>query len=263
MELAGTRVLITGSSKGIGAAMAASFAAAGARVALAARSTDLIEALARQLSGTAHTIDLADPQQVGGFIERVEADGGPIDVLVNNAALETTTLIDHTDEDEIVTAITTNLIAPARLTRQVLPGMLARGRGHIVNVASLAGVFPVPSASIYSASKAGLTHFSAIVAADLKGTPVHVLNVEPGPVDTQMWTDFIHGEATPAAVKRFRQLQLIPMEQPGRVADDIVAAVRKDRRNLRYPKRMMAMYWLENAPRKVTELTLLGIRPKR
>jgi short-subunit dehydrogenase len=263
MELAGKRVLITGASKGIGAAMAVSFARAGARVALAARSTQLIEALARQLDGTAHTVDLSDEEQIAGFIDRVEADGGPIDVLVNNAAIETATLIDHTDEAEITAAITTNLIAPARLTRQVLPGMLARGRGQIVYVASLAGVFPVPSASIYSASKAGLTHFGGVVAADLKGTPVDVLVVEPGPVDTQMWTDFAAGEATPAAVKRFRLLQLIPMEQPGDVADDVVRAVQKNRRHLRYPKRLAAMYWLENAPRRVTELTLLGIRPKR
>src|SRR5436309_15904892 len=88
MELAGRRVLITGASRGIGQALAERFAAAGARVALVARSEGSLKELADRLGGTAHPADLGDPEQLAGLVERVEADGGPTDVLGNNAGVD-------------------------------------------------------------------------------------------------------------------------------------------------------------------------------
>src|SRR6266566_349809 len=95
MELAGKRVLITGASRGIGQALAERFTAAGARVALVARSEGPLKELADRLGGTAHPCDLCDPVELSGLIERVEADGGPIDVLVNNAGVDNVGFFTH------------------------------------------------------------------------------------------------------------------------------------------------------------------------
>ncbi len=101
MQLNGKRVLVTGASRGIGEALARSFSAAGATVALVARSDDQIQALARELSGDAYAADLSDPTQVAGLIARVERDGAPIDVLVNNAGLESTAGFTQAPDDEL------------------------------------------------------------------------------------------------------------------------------------------------------------------
>ena len=124
MEVRNTRVLITGASRGIGASLARAFASAGARVALAARSAEDIDALAHELGGSSYPLDLTDPNQLNGFVERVEADDGPIDVLVNNAGIETQDFVEDIAEDRLVQVVATNLLAPLRLTRQALPGMI-------------------------------------------------------------------------------------------------------------------------------------------
>jgi len=259
MDLNGRRVLITGASRGLGAALAEQFAGAGARVALAARSGDAITALASRLGGTAYTIDLSDPSQVDGFIERIEADGGPIDILVNNAAVETNRLIDEIDEADIARTISLNLTAPERLTRQVLPGMLQRGRGHIVNVSSMTGIANIPSTSVYSSTKAGLTHFTGGLWADLKGTPIGVTLVEPGPIDTDMWDNITAAPAVQAAVKRVEKLQLVPHMAPHTLADAVVKAVQRNKRHVRFPKRGLLLYLLENAPRRAMAACLAGV----
>src|SRR5438552_17574934 len=142
MELAGRRVMITGASRGIGEALAERFAAAGTRVALVARSEGPLKELAGRLGGTAHPADLADPEQVAGLVDRVEADGGPIDVLVNNAGIDTTGAFINTAPSDVEFLYRLNLVTPVELCRQLVPRMLDRGRGHIVNVSSLAGVGP-------------------------------------------------------------------------------------------------------------------------
>jgi uncharacterized protein len=157
----------------------------------------------------------------------------------------------------------TNLTAPMRLFRQVLPGMLERGRGHVVTISSLAGVFPVPATSIYSATKAGLTHYSNIVWADLKGTPIGVTTVEPGPVKTEMWDRFVEHATVAKAASRLARMQLIPQEAPERIASDVVRAVQRDKRHLRYPKRLYSSFLLESAPRRFTEALLVGQKPSR
>lgn len=111
MDLAGTRVLVTGASKGIGELAARAFAAKGARVAVAARSGDKLEPLANELNGDAYVVDLADPAQVENFIDRVEADGA-IDVLVNNAGLEDFTPIELLTSATIDQLISLNLATP-------------------------------------------------------------------------------------------------------------------------------------------------------
>src|SRR5437660_1369684 len=132
MELAGRRVLITGASRGIGQALAERFAAAGARVALVARSEGPLKELADRLGGTAHPADLSDPEQLTSLVERVEGDGGPIDVLVNNAGVDNVGFFTHVSSDDVEGLYRLNVIAPVELCRQVVPRMLDRGRGHVV-----------------------------------------------------------------------------------------------------------------------------------
>src|SRR3954462_12191713 len=137
MDLEGKGVVITGATRGIGRALAAGMAAAGADVRLVARSAEALDDLAEQVGGTAHPCDLTDPRAVAGLINRIEAEGGPIDVLVNNAGIDATGWLFDQAADELESLYRLNLITPTELCRQVVPGMLARGRGHIVNVSSL------------------------------------------------------------------------------------------------------------------------------
>jgi short-subunit dehydrogenase len=262
MDLQNKRVLITGASRGLGAALAESFAAAGAKVVLVARSAEAITALASRLGGVAYAVDLSDQSQVDGLIARIEADGGPIDVLVNNAAVETNRLVDEMDERDIVNTISLNLTTPERLTRQVLPGMLQRGRGHLVNVSSMTGIANIPSTSVYSSTKAGLTHFSGGLLADLKGTPIGITLVEPGPIDTDMWEHITASAAVQAAVKRVEKLRLVPHMDPATLAAAVVSAVKADRKHVRFPKRGLLLYVLENAPRRMMAWCLAGVKAR-
>ena len=186
-----------------------------------------------------------------------------IQFLVSNAAIETSGHVDEISEADIEAMVHTNLTAPMRLYRQVLPGMLERGRGHLVAISSLAGVFPVPATSIYAATKAGLTHYNNIAWGDLKGTPIGVTTVEPGPVKTDMWDRFVEHPTVGRAVKRLGKMQLVPQEPPEKIASDVVRAVQRDRRHLRYPKRLYSAFLLESAPRRLTEALLVGQKPSR
>ena len=135
--------------------MARSFAAAGARVSLAARSADELATVAAETRGTVFAVDLLDPAQVDALIGRVEAEAGPIDVLVNNAGSESTRMLQQEDITDIRNVARLNLEVPMVLTRAALPGMLARGKGHFVYTSSLAGTAGFPGMTIYSGTKAG------------------------------------------------------------------------------------------------------------
>ena len=126
MELAGRRVLVTGASRGIGEALAERFAAAGARVALVARSEGPLKDLAARLGGTAHPADLADPEQVSTLIDQVEADGGPVDVLVNNAGQAWPIELDTLTTTDFDQPLAVNLRSAFLVTQAFLPAMRLR-----------------------------------------------------------------------------------------------------------------------------------------
>src|SRR4051794_19184218 len=162
MELRDRRVLITGASRGIGEALAHRFAEAGATVALVARSVEAIEKLAADLGGSAHPADLSDTGQTNDLIARVEAEAGPVDVLVNNAGIDNTKGFADYTADELERMVQINFTVPMELSRQVIPRMLQRRRGgHIVNISSLSACGQYPGLTVYSATKAGLSHFTA------------------------------------------------------------------------------------------------------
>ena len=206
MELTGKRVLITGASRGIGESLAHAFAGAGAVVALVARSEEAIQKLAADLGGTAHPADLANPTQVATLIQRVEDEAGPIDVLVNNAAVGTPGGFADASSDDLRQITEVNYLAPAELCRQAIPRMLARGGGHIVNISSGAGSVMFPGLVIYAASKAALSHFTAGLRADFRGLPIRTTLVELGPVMTEMLAHTEDYEPTAKSFERAYRL---------------------------------------------------------
>jgi short-subunit dehydrogenase len=191
-SLAGKKVLITGASSGVGAALARQLATQGAVVGLVARRRDrLADVLAdcRQATPTSAMwpTDLADTAAVGQLAgEAWDALGG-IDVLVNNAAIPKRRVITALTPAEVEAVMRVNFFAPVQLTLALLPRMLAGGMGMIVNVASVGGRLGIIHEAAYCASKFALCGWSESMAVDLRGTGVSVKLIEPGPVDTEIW----------------------------------------------------------------------------
>src|SRR5271154_3547846 len=191
-EAAGKRVLITGASSGIGAALARRLAGHGAVVGLVARRSErLAQVLAdcRRTSpeSTMWVADLGDIVAVDRFGLRAWDDLGGIDVLVNNAAMPKRRAVDALAPDEVEAVMRVNFFAPMRLTLAILPQMLQRGHGVIVNVSSVGGRLGIIHETAYCASKFALCGWSEAMAVDLHGTGFSVKLIEPGPVDTEIW----------------------------------------------------------------------------
>ncbi len=188
-RFSGKVVLITGASSGIGAAAARQFAAEGAQVALVARTAAALERVADEIraaggAARAFPADVKDPAACASLLQAVADGFGGIDVLVNNAGANKRGLVEQRDVKDLANIIEVNLIAPIVLTRLALPYLRKRGRGAIVNVASIAGQIAVPHEATYSASKFGLRAFTFALREELRGTPISVSAVSPGPVDT-------------------------------------------------------------------------------
>ena len=223
VEIAGATALVTGASSGIGASVARALVAAGARVALVARRQDRLEALARSLSpGTAEAFgcDVRDPQAIVATVTDVGARLGPVDLLINNAGIGRYLSFLDTGPDDVAAIFETNLHAALHFARAVLPGMLTRGRGHVVNVASIAARIGSRNHSIYCASKFALAGFSESLVYELEGTGVGLTLVNPGVIDTPFFDHASFGGFPPRARAR-----AIP---PERVAAAIVRAVRRE-----------------------------------
>ena len=176
-------VLITGATAGFGEAMARRFVRDGHRVIAAGRRADRLEALAHELGDAllAFPLDVTDAAAVAALPGRLPEEWQAVDVLVNNAGLALGTApafqASLEDWDTMVAVNVTGLI---RLTHAILPGMVARDQGHIVNVSSAAATYPYPGGNVYGATKAFVTQFSLNLKADLIGTGVRVTNLEPG-----------------------------------------------------------------------------------
>jgi NAD(P)-dependent dehydrogenase (short-subunit alcohol dehydrogenase family) len=217
--LKGRAALITGGSQGLGRALGQGLAAAGARVVLVARHAGpLLETAAsiRAAGGDAHAIaaDVADLDAAAAIAGQAAALVGPIDILINNASTlgpQPLRLLLDTDCEDLSRALAVNLVGPFRLTKAVAGSMVLRGAGTIVNVSSDAAVQAYARWGAYGASKAALDHLGRIWAAELEGTGVRVVTIDPGEMDTRM-----HADAMPEADRT-------QLADPARVAARIVA----------------------------------------
>ena len=259
MKLAGARVVVTGASRGIGAELARALAAHGARVVLVARSREPLEKLAADLDGEAFPADLTDAAALEPLVSRIEADG-PIDVLVNNAGVDLTGTFTELPPEQIERLLFVNLCAPVLLCRAVLPGMLQRRRGHILNVSSLAGTNALPGLAAYSTSKAGLSHFTAGLRAELKGTPITTTLAELSTIEGSMVDNLRSHEPTRRAMARLERLQLIADLDMQTVVDALVARDRAREGHVRLPKRDALFPLIVETPRRLTELLLAGVK---
>lgn len=176
-------IFITGASAGFGAAMARRFAQDGASLIIAGRRQDRLDALAARLNTDVHvlTLDVRDNQAVEQAVAALPERFAEVDVLVNNAGLAVGLEPAHrADLDDWERMVDTNVKGLMYCTRAILPGMVARNRGHIINIGSTAGAFPYPGGNVYGATKAFVQQFSLNLRADLLGTAVRITNIEPG-----------------------------------------------------------------------------------
>jgi len=223
-ELTGLRVLVTGGSSGIGAALARLLAAGGATVGIVGRRADrlaeVLEDCRRTSPGSrSWTLDLADLEGAERLAVEAWDTFGHLDVLVNNAAVPKVRPLTRLQAAEVEATMGVNFFSPVRMTLAVLDRMVARARGTIVNVASVGGRLGVYHEAAYSASKFALCGWSESLAMELDGTGVAVRLVHPGPIATDIWDR--PGEE--------RAVYDGPLEPPGVVAEGIVAAVFSDR----------------------------------
>jgi uncharacterized protein len=260
VKLSGSHVVVTGASRGIGACLAREAALRGATVTLVARSPEPLHELAGQTGGHALAADLADRGQVSGLVGRAAQQAGrPVDVLVNNAGLDAAGSLLTLSEDDLADLVAVNLAAPLELVRQVLPDMVERDRGHVVNVSSGFSTVNTPGLAAYSATKAGLSHFTGALRMELRGTAVGTTLVEPGPVRTDLYAG-LNRTLSSDALHRLLRLQLTAEVDPDELARATLDKVESGGGNVVRPRRMapaMALTWL---PRKATELALTGVR---
>jgi len=195
-------VFITGASSGIGAATARAFALTGAHLVLAARRIERLRDLAAHLSVPTHlmALDVRDRAAVHAAVAAIPAPFAAVDVLVNNAGLSRGFEPLHEgSEDDWDEMIDTNVKGLLYITRAVLPGMVERGRGHIINVGSVAGHETYPRGNVYCASKAAVRTLNKGMRLDLLGTGIRVSTVDPGLVPTEFSEVRFHGDRTRAA----------------------------------------------------------------
>jgi NADP-dependent 3-hydroxy acid dehydrogenase YdfG len=227
MSLRGKIVLITGASAGIGEATAYAFAAEGARLLLAARRLDRVTAVAEECikrgAAAVHGFELDVRKQaaVAEWIAGLPAEWAAIDILINNAGLSRgldKLYQGHLEDWEEM--IDTNVKGVLYVTRAVVPGMVERGSGHIVNLGSTAGELPYPAGAVYCATKAALKSINDGLRQDLLGTPVRVSSIDPGMVETDFSLVRFRGDEARAA----KVYQGVTPLTAGDVADAIVWA---------------------------------------
>lgn len=184
-------IAVTGASAGIGASIVKAFAGDGQRLTLVARRRSAMEELATSLAPTGSSCqvleaDMNDLDQATAWTDAAEAAHGPIDVLVLNAGIQIVKSALAVTDAEAESEMRINVLAPQRLARKIAPGMVARGRGTIVIIASMAGLTHTPGMADYSATKFAVGAYFETLRVELRGTGVNVVTVYPGPVATDM-----------------------------------------------------------------------------
>lgn len=261
-ELRNKVAVVTGASRGLGAHIARALAEEGVHLVLVARSGEPLAALARELSGTGVravpiAADLAQLDLLDGVIDEASLTLGPVDLLINNAALEGIRFFTEESAQQTELMVRVNLLVPMLLTRKVLPSMIARGMGHIVNIGSLAGKASNPFSVSYNSAKAGLISFTHCLRAELRGTGVSASVITPG---------FIAEEGMFSKQQRAHDLHVSPLLGTSSIEDVVRAvlrAVTRDRAEIpvsRGPVRLLqALSQISPAALSWIETHLLGL----
>ena len=222
MELRDRTVVVTGASSGIGTETVRAIAGRGARVIATARREDRLEALAEEVSGVVPVA--ADVTDAAGRA-RITAQAGSVDVLVNNAGVGYFGMVEQMAGEDVEKLFEVNVLAAIALTRDVLPGMLERGRGAIVNVSSIGAYLAVPPLTVYSATKFALQGFSEGLRREVAGRGVSVHTVNPGLTRSE-FVVAAQGAGNPLVQAGFNAAGLPPWT----VANAVVRAIEADRR---------------------------------
>lgn len=220
-RLTGTTAVVTGASRGIGLAIAGALAAEGARVALIARSEAPLREAERTIGARAIAVvcDVSNANDVSSAIRRIEdAFHGAPDILVNNAGTFTLASVERVDPSAFALDLETNLVAPLRFMRALLPAMRERGSGHIVSIGSIADRAVFPENAAYAASKHGARALHEVLRLETRGSGVRATLISPGPVDTPLW-DPVDPDHRAGFTPRAQMLA------PDAVADAVVYAV--------------------------------------
>lgn len=263
MNLTDAHVLITGASRGIGAAMASDFHAAGARVTLVARDEARLTAIAEPLQGTVVPADLVDEDARAAAVDAAVAANGPVDVLINNAGIDASGAFWDLEPDDLQRLVNLNVVAVMDLTRRVLPSMIERNRGHIVVMSSMASVAALPGLCAYASTKAAVSMFASGLRADLKGHDIGVTSIQPGFVEPTDMADAIMDYApTKAARSRLRRLGILPDVDRDALARDVVKAVQSSSKVVIRPRRGVTSAGLVEIPRRMVSAALRGVAPR-
>lgn len=217
--------LVTGASRGIGAAISGALVAEGLTVFAVARSADGLAALSEKLGPELRTVacDARDHQAIAAALEGVE-----LDVLVNNAgALASVRALHEQAPEETASTVALNLVAPLQLMQAFLPGMVARRRGHIFNLTSVAGQSALQGTAVYGAAKAALAHASHVLRYELAGSNVRVTEIAPGRVETDFYLEAFEGDRTTLKTRLYASQRAL---HPEDVASALVSALRMPER---------------------------------
>ena len=249
----GKSAIITGTSSGIGYALAKEFALGGAKVFAAARSQDKLQALQEDVCSQGGTLtavptDVSDPSDVHRLFAAVsEAECSP-DIVVNNAAVGHNTEAHTMTAEQMKQVVATNLLGTMYVTREALQGMIERNKGHLVFLSSLAGKMAFPSLSVYSATKFGIEGFTESIREELKGTNILITIARPGVTDTNFFQT--------AGMEDFAHAMQGKMHSPDQVAGEIVKAIRKKRSEITIGSDRNFLLFLKHLPRSLARRLL-------
>lgn len=233
IDLDGAVVVVTGGARGIGRATAARLVAAGARVWIGDIDAPAVKQAASDLGAQGHRLDVADPHSFGSFLAQAEAEG-PVKMLVNNAGvLRSGSFLDQ-PLDSHAREIGVNLVGVVNGMHHVLPLMVERGEGHVVNIASMAAKITTPQMATYCATKFAVAALSRAVRAELAGTGVTISTVMPAAVNTGLISHFNLGP-------------VIPVLDPDQVAEAVVATARHRRPENPLPRWLLGVGVIEQA----------------
>jgi uncharacterized protein len=256
LQFPGSIAVVTGASSGIGEATARHLASRGSHVLLLARNADRLAAVAediRKRGGKADgfAVDLADSQALVATVGQLVATHGSPHILINNAGAGRWLPILQTTAEEAALMMAVPYLAAFNVTREVLPGMLARRSGHIVNVTSVAARLAWPGAVAYAAARAAMEGFTNALRADLYGSGLSVTLAMFGTVETSYW------EHNPGSRERLpKQAAGMPTLSSGQVASAIVAAIEKGARTIVQPTAFRLLFLLNRLFPKQTEKSM-------